>query len=141
MSSPQHAASLRDPDSRYDAEMIARFRDFLLYDSKRLGAEQMLSAIEEFGAAHGGWNTVTNGISAGRPMLGYRWHQPDKNVRGALFPPVDLNAVSARLEQFNSLLGFDGQLKIETCGTKVLLVSPRALPISTSTFDARSGAG
>ena len=122
---------LADPESCYDSEMIARFRDFLSYDGKRLGAEQMLSAIEEFGATHGGWSEVSNGISAWRPMLGYRWHQPDKNVRGELFPPVDLNAVAARLEQFGSLLGLDGQLKIQTCGTKVLLVSPRALPIST----------
>jgi hypothetical protein len=122
---------LDDPTSCYDADMIARFRDFLSYDSNRLGTEQMLTAIEEFGGAHGGWDAVLNGLSAWRPMLGYRWHQSDKNVRGELFPPIDLNAVAARLEQFRCLLGLDGQLKVQACGTKVLLVSPCALPIST----------
>ncbi|HEV8391397.1 MAG TPA: surface carbohydrate biosynthesis protein [Dongiaceae bacterium] len=122
---------LADPGSCYDLQMVARFRDSMSYDSARMGAEQIVSSIEEFGDARGGWRASPDAVSAWHPLAGYRWHQPDKNVRGDLFPDLDLAAVAGRLNQFGRILGIAADLKIEACGTKVLLVSPRALPLST----------
>ena len=125
------AEVLADPDSCYSAAMIARFRDCMSYDEDRMGADHIIADTEAFGIARGGWSESPNSLSAWRPLFGYRWHQPDKNVRGTLFPHVDMDAVANRLEQFGRALGFENRLKIETCGTKVLLVSSRPLALST----------
>lgn len=122
---------LADPGTCYDLQMVARFRSSMSYDGARLGAEQIISSIEELADAHGGWRSAPAKVSAWQPRQGYRWHQPDKNVRGALFPDIDLAAIAGRLDQFRRILGKGAELKIEACGIKVLLISPRSLPLTT----------
>jgi surface carbohydrate biosynthesis protein len=122
---------LSGPTSCYTREMIERFRDSLSYNEKSTGAEQIISGMEELAAKRGGWSQSDVGASAWRPALGYRWHQADKNVRGTLFPTLDLGAVDRRLKQFGEILGLETPLNIEGCGTKVALISPRGLPFST----------
>ena len=125
------AAVIADPASCYTEETIARFHDCMSYDDNAMGADHIVEGTMALGDARGGWSEVPDALSAWRPMLGYRWHQPDKNVRGSLFPEVDLDAVASRLDQFSRALGVENRMKIETCGTKVLLVSPRPLALST----------
>lgn len=125
------AAVIADPAACYTPEMIARFHDCMSYDDDAMGADHIIESTKAFGDARGGWSEVPNALSAWRPMLGYRWHQPDKNVRGNLFPEVDLDAVANRLDQFSRALSVENRMKIEACGTKVLLVSPRPLALST----------
>ncbi|WP_119301051.1 surface carbohydrate biosynthesis protein [Dongia deserti] len=125
------ASFLSEPARCYTREMIDRYRDTLSYDDKWTGAEQIISGMEELAAARGGWSASGEGMSAWHPSLGYRWHQADKNVRGTLFPELDLVAVERRLKQFSEILGLDTQLNIEGCGTKVALISPRGLPLTT----------
>jgi surface carbohydrate biosynthesis protein len=125
------AALLADPANCYSREMIERYRDSMSYDDTVTGAEQIISGIEALVAAHGGWLAAGKGPSAWRPSLGYRWHQADKNVRGTLFPELDLVAVERRLKQFGESLGHDVPLNIEGCGTKVALISSRGLALST----------
>ncbi len=122
---------LAEPGTCYDVQMIGRFRNSMSYDSARLGAEQIMGAIEEFGDAQGGWRPAPDHVSAWQPRSGYRWHQADKNVRGDLFPEIDLAALADRLARFGRILGDSAELKVETCGTKVLLISPRSLPLTT----------
>lgn len=122
---------LTDPGACYDLQMVGRFRNSMSYDGARLGAEQIMSGIEELADARGGWRAASGSVSAWQPRPGYRWRQADKNVRGALFPEVDLAAIAGRLDQFGRILGKAADLKIETCGTKVLLISPRSLPLTT----------
>jgi surface carbohydrate biosynthesis protein len=122
---------LADPGACYDLQMVARFRSSMSYDGARLGAEQVISSIEELADVHGGWRPSPASVSAWQPRPGYRWHQPDKNVRGALFPDIDLATIAARLNQFGRILGKHTDLKIEACGTKVMLISPRSLPLTT----------
>jgi surface carbohydrate biosynthesis protein len=124
-------ALLADPSRCYTPEMIERYRDSLSYDDTQTGAEQIISGIEELATARGEWSTAGAGASAWRPAIGYRWHQADKNVRGALFPELDLGAVERRLSQFSEILGLDTPLNVEGAGTKVALISPRGLPLAT----------
>ena len=62
---------------------------------------------------------------------GYRWHQKDKNVRGILFPDESLATVEARIRKYAELLNLEIQLKVEACGSKVILLSPRPLALGT----------
>jgi surface carbohydrate biosynthesis protein len=125
------ASLLADPASCYSRALIDRFRDSMSHDERQTGAARIISSIEELAASRGGWSSAHGGGSAWRPAIGYRWHQPDKNVRGTLFPELDLAAVERRLKQFSEILGLDTPLNVEGCGTKVALISPRDLPLST----------
>ncbi|HJR21425.1 MAG TPA: surface carbohydrate biosynthesis protein [Dongiaceae bacterium] len=122
---------LAEPARCYAPEMIERYRDSMSWEDQQTGAEQIISGIEALVTARGGWSAAGAGASAWRPAFGYRWHQADKNVRGTLFPELDLAGVVRRLKQFYEILGLDTQLNIEGCGTKVALISPRALPLTT----------
>ena len=125
------ASLLAAPASCYSSELVDRFRDSMSYDDRQTGAAQIISSIEAIAASRGGWSATGEGASAWRPAIGYRWHQADKNVRGQLFPELDLAAVERRLAQFSEILELDTQLNIEGCGTKVALISPRGLPLTT----------
>lgn len=122
---------LSQPARCYTREMIERYRDSLSYDDRMTGAEQIISGMEEISVSRGGWSASGAGASTWRPAIGYRWHQADKNVRGTLFPELDLGAVERRLKQFGEILRLETPLNIEGCGTKVALISPRGLPLST----------
>jgi surface carbohydrate biosynthesis protein len=135
VATPQEAlevvtALLADPTRCYAPEMIERYRDSMSYDNAETGAAQIIAGIEELAAVRAGWSEVGSG-GAWRPAIGYRWHQPDKNVRGALFPELDLGTVERRLKQFSGILGLDTTLNVEGCGTKVALISSRELPLTT----------
>lgn len=101
------------------------------HEPDQLGTEAMIDTIagpdqEAFAPVPASTN-----VSAWRPFGGYRWHIKDKNVRGTLFPEIDIVSVGERLERFRTLLGLGSHMRIETCGNKVLLASPRPLAFAT----------
>ncbi len=122
--------ALADPQGSYDPELIERFRDSMSFDPSRLGAEQIIDQVISLGEARG-WHSQTPTKSRWRPYSGYRWKQADKNVRGTLFPGLDIPAVAARLETLQYLLGLKQKIKLERCGAKLLLLSTRSLNPST----------
>jgi len=126
------ARILMNPQSCYTPAMIDLFRDRMSHEHERLGTSAMLDAIvglsdEQFAPEP----AVVRRMSAWRPYRGYRWTIKDKNVRGALFPDMELNDVRDRLQRFQSLLGLKRQVQLEACGNKLLLVSPWPLPLAT----------
>ena len=121
---------LADPQHCYSDNMIACFRDSMSFEEKRLGAETIIDEIVAAGNKRG-WSEQSNAVSDWRAYSGYRWHQKDKNVRGILFPDESLGAVEARLKQYADLLNLDIRLRVEACGSKVILLSPRPLALGT----------
>lgn len=126
------ASVLDAPQSCYTRAMIEVFRDRMSYEFDRLGTEAVIDAIAGLGegGAFAAAPTMAN-VSAWRPSGGYRWNLKDKNVRGTLFPALDMAEVQERVERFQALLGLDVRMRIETCGNKVLLLSPRPLAFGT----------
>jgi len=118
------------PERCYSENMIACFRDSLSFDPARLGAESLIDDILALGNARG-WNEPSSAVSDWRAYSGYRWRQKDKNVRGILFPDESLGSVEARLDQYAKLLNLDIRLRVEACGSKVILLSPRTLAFGT----------
>lgn len=118
------------PDLCYSEKMVACFRDSMSFEPDRLGAETMIADILALGNARG-WRETSSAVSDWCAYSGYRWHQKDKNVRGVLFPEESLSSVEARLEQYAGLLGLDNRLRIEACGSKVILLSARPLALGT----------
>jgi surface carbohydrate biosynthesis protein len=125
------ASLLANPGGCYSNELVERFRDSMSYDQQQTGAAAIISSIEELAELRGGWSMAREGASAWHPSMGYRWHQADKNVRGTLFPELDLASVERRLKRFSQILSLDTPLGIEACGTKVALISPCGLPLTT----------
>jgi surface carbohydrate biosynthesis protein len=122
---------LADPQSCYTTAMIEIFRDRMSYEPDRLGTEAVIDAIAGLDEeAFTPVPTATN-VSAWRPYGGYRWQIKDKNVRDTLFPEIDIAEMQDRIKRFHTLLGLENRLRIETCGNKVLLLSPRQLPLAT----------
>jgi hypothetical protein len=121
---------LAAPERCYSENMLACFRDSLSYNPEQLGAEAMIEDILALGSARG-WPKPSNGASNWRAYSGYRWRQKDKNVRGILFPEGSLGSVEARLGQYAKLLDLDIRLRVEACGSKVILLSPRPLNFGT----------
>lgn len=121
---------LAAPERCYSENMMACFRDSLSYEPARLGAESLIDDMLALGDARG-WSQSLNGVSEWRAYSGYRWRQKDKNVRGILFPDESLSSVEARLGQYAKLLNLDIPLKVEACGSKVILLSPRPLAFGT----------
>jgi hypothetical protein len=64
---------------------------------------------------------------AWRPTWKYRWHQPDKNVRGTLMPPLDLGLVTDRLRRMREMLQLTFDVVVEPVGTKLVHLSSRGL--------------
>jgi surface carbohydrate biosynthesis protein len=122
---------LSSPSACYSTQMVGRFCDSMSYDEGQTGAAQIVSGIEDLVAARGGWSEARHESSAWRPSLGYKWHQADKNVRGELFPELDLAGVKRRLAQFDGILGYSTPVSIESCGTKVALISNRGVSLSS----------
>jgi surface carbohydrate biosynthesis protein len=119
-----------EPERCYSDNMIACFRDSMSFDPGRLGAETIINDIMALGDERG-WSESSNAVSDWRAYNGYRWHQKDKNVRGILFPDESLASVEARLDQYAKLLNLDISSRVEACGSKVLLLSPRPLAFGT----------
>jgi hypothetical protein len=109
--------------SIYTPQMIDTFHHAMSFEDDRLGAqiiiEQLVNAVQH----REGWNAAPGTASAWRPDQKYRWHIPDKNVRGELFPSLDREAVMRRLEMMAKALGLDLRPEVEYCGSKVLLIS------------------
>jgi hypothetical protein len=107
----------------YTAAMIDQFRHALSFEEDRLGAqiiiEQLVNAVQR----REGFNAAPGTASAWRPNQKYRWHIPDKNVRGELFPSLDRDTVLLRLQKIAKALGIDLKPEVEYCGSKVLLIS------------------
>jgi surface carbohydrate biosynthesis protein len=107
----------------YTPAMIDQFRDALSFEEDRLGAqiiiEQLVNAVQR----REGFNAAPGTASAWRPNQKYRWHIPDKNVRGELFPSLDRDTVLLRLQKIAKALGIDLKPEVEYCGSKVLLIS------------------
>jgi hypothetical protein len=62
-----------------------------------------------------------------RPTWKYRWHQPDKNVRGVLMPALDLGHVADRLRRMREMLHLSFDVVVEPVGTKLVHLSSRGL--------------
>jgi len=124
------ARVLADPQHCFSDNMIACFRDSMSFEEKRLGAETIIDQIVSARDKRG-WSDQSDAVSDWRAYSGYRWHQKDKNVRGILFPDGSLGAVEARLRQYAELLNLDIRLRVEACGSKVILLSPRPLALGT----------
>jgi surface carbohydrate biosynthesis protein len=109
--------------SIYTPQMIDTFHHAMSYEDDRLGAqiiiEQLVNAVQR----REGWQAAPGTASAWRPDQKYRWHIPDKNVRGELFPSLDREAVMRRLQMMAKALGLDLMPEVEYCGSKVLLIS------------------
>jgi surface carbohydrate biosynthesis protein len=119
-----------EPERCYSDNMIACFRDSMSFDPGRLGAQTIIGDIMALGDERG-WSESSSAVSDWRAYSGYRWHQRDKNVRGILFPDESLASVEARLEQYAKLLDLEISPKVEACGSKVILLSPRPLAFGT----------
>ena len=119
-----------EPERCYSDNMIACFRDSMSFDPGRLGAETIISDIMAVGNERG-WSESSSAVSDWRAYNGYRWHQKDKNVRGILFPDESLASVEARLDQYAKLLNLEISQRVEACGSKVILLSPRPLAFGT----------
>jgi surface carbohydrate biosynthesis protein len=119
-----------EPERCYSDDMVACFRDSMSFDPGRLGAEIIINDIMALGDERG-WPESSSAVSDWRAYSGYRWHQKDKNVRGILFPDESLAGVEARLDQFARLLNLNISSRVEACGSKVILLSPRPLAFGT----------
>jgi surface carbohydrate biosynthesis protein len=111
-----------DPDSfQYSAEMRRQFNQSLSFETDRLAAVALIDTIEEQLARRDlsgpGW----------RPTWKYRWHQPDKNVRGVLMPALDLGHVADRLRRMREMLHLSFDVVVEPVGTKLVHLSNRGL--------------
>ena len=129
---------LENPRECYDERMRAEFVAAMSYRADQLGAEHIVDELEKLGDARG-WAAGGDAQTQWKPLGGYRWKKRDKNVRGNLFPSLDLEAMRARLEQFSALLGIDARSRVESCGTKVALISARRLHVATRLRRALSG--
>jgi surface carbohydrate biosynthesis protein len=118
------------PSACYTPDMIEHFRDSMTFDPRQMGSEQIIDQVIAIGDDQG-WNDAPKGSSAWQPRTGYRWKQPDKNVRGALFPGIDVSSVTSRLATLQRLLGLKQKIQIERCGAKMILLTTRPLKTST----------
>lgn len=119
-----------EPERCYSDNMIACFRDSMSFDPDRLGAQTIIGDIMALGDERG-WSESSSAVSDWRAYSGYRWRQKDKNVRGILFPDESLASVEARLDQYAKLLNLEISSRVEACGSKVILLSPRPLAFGT----------
>ena len=120
---------LADPQLCYNDNMIACFRDSMSFEEKRLGGETIIDEVVAAGKAR-----VVRAVRRGERLA--RLHRlslapKDKNVRGILFPDESLATVETRLRQYAELLNLEIRLKVEACGSKVILLSPRPLALGT----------
>jgi surface carbohydrate biosynthesis protein len=109
--------------SVYTPEMISQFHHAMSYEDDRLGAQIIIEQLVDAVQRREGFNAAPGTASAWRPDQKYRWHIPDKNVRGELFPSLDREAVTRRLQKIAQALGLDLTPEVEYCGSKVLLIS------------------
>jgi surface carbohydrate biosynthesis protein len=123
------ARILDQPQTCYSPGMIETFRERMSHEPDRLGTEAIIDTVAGGeGAVFDPARAAT--VSAWRPFGGYRWHIKDKNVRDTLFPEIDMADIQERIDRFHTLLGIENRMRIETCGNKVVLLSPRPLAIA-----------
>jgi surface carbohydrate biosynthesis protein len=108
-------------DFRYSEAMLERFHRALSFVDDRLAATALIEAIED--------RLATRDVSgpSWHPTWKYRWHQPDKNVRGKLMPSLDLGQVSDHLHEIRNLLQLRFDVIAEPCGWKLVHLSRRGL--------------
>jgi len=108
----------------YSEEMQRQFHQSLSFEDDRLAAAALLDTIE--GELEG------RSFSGPRwsPSLQYRWHQPDKNVRGVLMPSLDLDLINDHIRRMREMLRLGFDVIIEPAGTKLAHLSRRGLPAS-----------
>ena len=109
--------------SVYTPEMVERFHHAMSFEDDRLGAQIIIDHLMNAVQRRDGFSAEPGTASAWRPDQKYRWHIPDKNVRGELFPSLDREAVMRRLQKITKALGIDFVPQVEYCGSKVLLIS------------------
>jgi surface carbohydrate biosynthesis protein len=119
------------PQSCYTPAMLETFRDRMSHEHERLGTEAVIDTIIGLGDEQFASRSAAKNVSAWRPSNGYRWRIKDKNVRGALFPDIEMADVHERIQRFQTLLRLDSRIRIEACGNKVLLLSPWPLSFAT----------
>jgi len=108
--------------SVYTPEMQEHFRHAMSFEEDRLGAQLIIEHLINAVQRREGLSAEAATASAWRPDQKYRWHIPDKNVRADLFPYLDRDAVTQRLQKIAKALGIDFVPKVEYCGSKVLLI-------------------
>jgi surface carbohydrate biosynthesis protein len=106
----------------YTPEMIDTFHHAMSFEDDRLGAQIIIEQLVEAVQRREGFGAQSATCSAWRPDQKYRWHIPDKNVRAELFPSLDREAVTLRLQKIAKALGIDFRPVVEYCGSKVLLI-------------------
>jgi surface carbohydrate biosynthesis protein len=123
------AESLGDATSFYSDDMRHEFRKAMSYDDNQMGAEHVLDELEQ-AIVEGGFklDAAVDG-SQWRPRGNYAWNIEDKNVRNTLFPGLDRDYVARRIAGIAKTLGIQIAPKIHECGSKVMLLSPHALPM------------
>jgi surface carbohydrate biosynthesis protein len=109
--------------SLYTPQMIDIFHHAMSFEDDRLGAQIIMEQLVEAVQRREGFAKTPVTASSWRPDQNYRWHIPDKNVRGELFPSLDREAVVRRLQKIAKALGLDLMPQVEYCGSKVLLIS------------------
>ena len=129
--SPRSSVSLPSRERCYSDNMIACFRDSMSFDARPAGRGDHHQRHHGCGRRARLVGVSPNAVSDWRAYSGYRWHQKDKNVRGILFPDESLASVEARLEQYAKLLNLEISQRVEACGSKVILLSPRPLALGT----------
>ena len=107
----------------YTPEMIDQFHHAMSFEDDRLGAQIIMEHLVNAVQRRETFRAEPGTASAWRPDQKYRWHIPDKNVRGELFPSLDREAVMRRLQKITKALGIDFMPQVEYCGSKVLLIS------------------
>ena len=106
----------------YTPQMIDTFHHAMSFEDDRLGAQIIIEQLVEAVERKDSFNAPST-ASSWRPDQNYRWHIPDKNVRGELFPSLDREAVMRRLQKIAKALGIELRPEVEYCGSKVLLIS------------------
>jgi surface carbohydrate biosynthesis protein len=116
------ARLIADPSQCYTEAMRRTFEHAMSFEPDRLGAQIVVDHLVARMEANGERRPQLAKTSCWRPYQNYRWHIADKNVRGELFPDLDREMVSRRLQKMARALGLDIVPQIEYCGSKLLLI-------------------
>jgi surface carbohydrate biosynthesis protein len=106
----------------YTPEMVDHFHHAMSFEDDRLGAQIIIENLVNAVQRREKLSAQQPTASAWRPDQKYRWHIADKNVRAELFPSLDREAVTRRLQKIAKALGIDFTPVVEYCGSKVLLI-------------------
>jgi surface carbohydrate biosynthesis protein len=114
-------------DRLYSAQMIDAFKRAMSFEDDHLGAQTIIEAMVKKATGQHKLPERRHGSSSWRPTRKYLWHMPDRNVRGDLFPNLDLAGVERRLVRIAQALGITLAPNVEYCGSKMLLIGTRRM--------------